>query len=229
MKQLIDPDFKTRDMPIELRAIRQYESADQDALLTKLIVKRIAYTNGLRTPIVFPIRDISIWDSSDLAQAVHFFVYASEMGENPKDYESLLELPVQHVLSRGEIQKFFAGKISWRNAVHREILENFLVKDFRLSPWLEDHFKMVLANKKMPRAIAKEIVESLEKTAKDDSESVSKVKEMLEFAKKSRPFKGLIQDAAEVTPMDAVTRTPNHSLREKIRCMTGDLMKKVGF
>lgn len=147
LKQMLTDEFKKHDMPFEFRRIRQDSDASQYPLLAKLMEKRLAFTNGQKNKLLFD-RAGAISRKDDLSSiSTEFYVYTTEMGENWKDYESLVSPMVKKRLDSGLIQKVFSKNVDLSNPYEKEIFENYLVKNPLHSEWVEGIYGKILFSK----------------------------------------------------------------------------------
>jgi hypothetical protein len=154
MKQLIKPEYKTRDMPFELRAIRQPKNAREYLRMTELMDARIKFlkSQGDR-PIRFVDADrieVAIHSESALVQAVEFVLYVEEAGLAWRKYQTLASDYVRDELNSGVVGKILKGDIDWASNAQRNSFTEAIVSQSLFSENAEKRLLRILKQKRTP-------------------------------------------------------------------------------
>lgn len=141
LKQLIKDEFSSQDMPFELRAVRQPDTAQEYQLLTELMDARISHLKSLGDAEIHFVEaskpELIAHTKVPKVHALEFALYVDEIGLKWKKYETLLTPEVRDFLNQGFAEKFLAGGIAWDDPIDRTVFTEVLVRGAMTSAHLE--------------------------------------------------------------------------------------------
>jgi len=185
LKQLIKPEFETKDMPFEFRAVRQPETVEEYQLVTDLMNKRIKYIKSLKDePIYYRVRKYAA-SKTYLEDAANFQTYLEEMGESWRTYEKIIPEKVLETLKDGEASDLIAGKIDWADPNRLLLFNNVMTDNFYLSPWTKARVKKILRDPSLPESALTNILDHLSAQSKEGPEHAKVVLAFLQSLKEN--------------------------------------------
>ncbi len=177
LRQLIKPEFKTQDMPFELRAVRQPKNALQYIRLVELMDARIQFIkNQGNSPIRFinsDLIELTAHGERIEVQALEFVLYVEEIGLKWQDYKSIVSTEIREILNSGFVEEFLVGKINWASEVERNVFTESLVSHSLVSSHIEERMLRILSAKKTPPGAWTLALKTLEYQSKKSTSTAS--------------------------------------------------------
>ncbi len=197
MKQLIKSEFANHDMPFELRAVRMPTTPEEYQLLTELMDARIDFMKKQEGPIHFVDTtkvEIASYRSTAEIKALEFHLYVSELGLDPKKYESLITPDARKALHGDHLARVLGGEVKLKNESDLAILD-YLAKRALTSPASEKAFYGIIEKQSKPADVLATLLDRIYYDAEKGTETAEVILE--------RTKRMITQAAAHGMPVQA--------------------------